>query len=295
MAKITIRTAAFVSAAAALLAAPTNAVILHPDDDPPTLVTPDNAVVGRWAGTASVVAIDPNYVITTRHQGAGVGTTVRVGGTNYVAAEIIDHPTADLRVVRIETEDNQDADLTDFVAVYDNLLSSELNQTLVLGGFGRGRGADIIGGPGPNDGDLIGYEWGGTGTRAQRWGTNQITAINLNVGVFDDTYFNDTLEATFEGPGPSAPGEAEATLAQADSGGGWFIFDDGQWKVAGLSQAVETEDENNPEQALFIEPETLSAVRLINYGAWIDSQVPEPSSLALFAAASVVVMTRRRH
>ncbi len=54
-------------------------IVLHTDNEP-NLATwvdrPSTGVVGRWGTNASCVAIAPNYVITTRHQGISSGTTV---------------------------------------------------------------------------------------------------------------------------------------------------------------------------------------------------------------------------
>ena len=77
------------------------AVVLHTDVQDPN--HPNDAVVGRWSTNASVVAVGPNYIITTRHQGGGTGTSVVLGGVTYYAAEEIDHGTADLRVIRLRT------------------------------------------------------------------------------------------------------------------------------------------------------------------------------------------------
>src|SRR6478672_1424280 len=76
----------------------TRAVIIHPEDDATagTIPRPTGNVVGQWSTNASCVAIRPNYVLTTRHQGGGVGTTVTFGGTQYVVAEEIPVGNADL-------------------------------------------------------------------------------------------------------------------------------------------------------------------------------------------------------
>ena len=53
-------------------------IILQDDLQPPD--HPDNAVVGAWGVNASCVAIAPNYILTCRHQGGGIGTLIKMGG-----------------------------------------------------------------------------------------------------------------------------------------------------------------------------------------------------------------------
>lgn len=258
-----------------------SAIIVHPADDPPNgLSTPPADVLGRWASNASAVAIDPNYIITTRHQGSGVGANVTFGGTTYVAAEIFNlSGSVDARVVRIEALGGGAANLSDFVSIYEG--SSEVSSTLVIGGFGDGRGANLDLSPPPG---TDAYQWDGVrGT--QRWGANEITATGDDVNVFG-SWVNDTLEAVFEAPGNGV--SVEATIADGDSGGGWFIdAGGGNWQVAALSQAVEFSEE-----ARF--GETLFGVRLTNYAGEINAIIPEPSSLALLLAGGALLARRRR-
>jgi len=263
------------------VSASVSALVLHPANNPTS--SPVDAVVGRWGSNASAVVVSSTHVITTRHQGGGVGTNVIIDGTTYVVAEVTNAPgSVDLRVARIETLGGSAAGLTDFVSIYTN--TDEVGQTHALGGFGEGRGSDILSGP-----NVIGYDWdGATGT--QRWGANKVTSTinDANVGAFT----NDLLVATFEAPGeggnPLGAGVAgEATIADNDSGGGWFINDGGTWKVAALSQAVE-----NPDEALF--DEELYGVRLSSYSMFINNTVPEPGSAALLLIAAAGLVTRRR-
>src|SRR4051794_6153417 len=83
------------------------AVITHPGEDPPP--QPPSDVVGRWdvdgGANASAVAIAPNHVITTRHQGSGgVGSIVQFGASRYKVASETVIGSADLRVLRITQE-----------------------------------------------------------------------------------------------------------------------------------------------------------------------------------------------
>lgn len=257
------------SAMAAVM--PASALVLHAPDDPPVgLLTPDDAVVGRWNGNGSAVAVSPDFVVTTQHQGGGIGSNVTIDGTVFKVAEIFNHPTADLRVARITTPGGAPAGLTDYVSIYSD--TDEAGQTAVFGGYGEGRGTTVAGG----------YTWAGALSRELRWGSNVIDSAGT-AGP------NDVLIADFDSLANGALGEA--TLAEGDSGGGYFLWDGSEWQVAALHRAVD-----NPGQALFSPtPEYIDGVRLSSYSGFINNIVPEPSSAALlFSAASGLLMRRRR-
>ncbi len=282
---VTLRKTLYMSAISLCLASQATAIVLHPSDDPPTgLSTPADSVVGRWANGASAVAIASDFIITTRHQGGGIGTTVTFGGNAYTVAEIFNHPTADLRVVRIETPGGAPAGLTDFVGIYSQ--TDEVGQVAVLGGFGEGRGADVSNGL-----VNVGYEWAGFASRQLRWGANLINGSGL--ATIDPLtsgggFTSDVLRATFEDELSGV--NAEASLAFGDSGGGWFLLDGGQWKVAGLSRAVQ-----NTNEAIYSPPELLDSVRLSSYVGFINSIVPEPTTAGmLLSLLSLGVVARGR-
>src|SRR3989304_9329776 len=85
-------------------AIPAQAIILHPEGEPNLAAwtdRPDDDVVGRWGSNASCVAIARNCIVTTHHQGGGASTSVQIAGVTYSIAQIWNHPTADLRLVRL--------------------------------------------------------------------------------------------------------------------------------------------------------------------------------------------------
>lgn len=210
---------------AVLLAASVSlGIVTHPND-PNITDIPQGDVIGRW-GTASCVVINPNYVLTARHISGDIGTTVTVGQTNYVVAQIAYIGTADLRVTRITTPAGAPANLTDTVALNDNGNETSKN-SLAMGGFGKGRGATLY-----NDSnDAYGYLWTG-GNTVLRWGSNKIDG---NYAA-SDTRPSAVIYGYFDAPSVRL---YEAIPATYDSGGGWFIKDAGIWKVAGILRAVE--------------------------------------------------------
>ncbi len=258
-------------------AQPAFGLILHPDGEP-NLTTwtdrPPEDVIGRWGGNGSCVVIGPNCVITTRHQGGNLTTPVRIGGVQYAISQIWDHNTADLRIAKLS-----DANLTNFVGIYEN--KDEIGKNIVLGGYGVGRGEML-----QKQGIIYGYRWNNAGNTTLRMGTNRILATEPNSVLEGKT--SDIIIADFDGLNEEWATIYESALAGYDSGGGWFIKAGGKWKVAGLSRAVSTHFEEghdgDPNYAIYNEtwfrdradpnirlPEYLDAVRISSYAQWIKN------------------------
>ena len=260
-------------------AQPIFGLIWHPDGEP-NLTTwtdrPPENVVGRWGGNASCVAIGPNYVITTRHQGGNLTTPVRISGVQYTISQIWDCNTADLRIEKLH-----DANLANFVSIYES--TDEVGKNIVLGGYGVGRGELL-----QKDGITYGYKWGSTGNTTLRMGTNKIQETEPNSALGNFT--SDIIIADFDGLNEGQATIYESTLASYDSGGGWFIKVGDKWKVAGLSRAVgihfEEGHEGDPNYVLYEawfrsrsdpnirQPDYLDAVRISSYGQWIKDTLP---------------------
>ena len=254
-----------------LLAAPASAIILHTDGVPAS--KPPNAVVGQWVTNGSAVAIGPNHIITSRHQGYGTGDSVWFDNVEYRIGEIRtpnqdDLENADLRVARIWTLDGRPANLTDYVGLYT--LRDEFNKSLVLGGFGKGRGAEL---KTPLD-VTYGYRWSGNNNQTQRWGANKVLGIQND--FVSGLYTTDTITLDFDDVGVGGWVANEAAAAQWDSGGGWFIFDQSsqQWKVAALTIAAEhaTESETwfRNDVTGLPDPDRNWGVRISSYAGWIE-------------------------
>lgn len=299
---------ALVAAAAALLPTTAGGVILHPANDvppepgepngAPVICRPHKDVVGRWANNASAVAIGPDRIITTNHQGGGDLTPVFFGGVEYRvrAGSQTFIPGEDLRVAHVERPDGTPANLAHFVGVYDG--SDELNQPFVVGGFGRGRGASLS-----ENGTDYGYAWDfSADNTTQRWGINMIDDLDAR-----------TLVADFDAPGAPTAVDFEAALSEFDSGGGWFVLDGDTFKVAGLSAGVEhfgrsifranssdpdvILDPNDPADTSGRDgPDLIYAVRLSPYAGQISAAMPEPGGFGLLLIVGGAALCRRgRH
>lgn len=216
---------------ACVFAVPAFGLVLHSEDDTgvPADQRPSNDVMPglsppdanyQW----SCVVANPNYVLTAAHYGAiPEGWRVRLSDSTYYVLEQTELADADIQVLRIGTLDEQPADLTDWVEPYGGY--DDFGQIHVMGGRGLGRGSDILGGP--NEDLVCGYEGQ---SYSFRWGRN---ALDGHDGSLRRIY------ADFDGYGDNGGAvDYEAALLHVDSGGGWFIQEEGQWQLAGLFQWV---------------------------------------------------------
>lgn len=261
-------------------AAPVQAIILHPDGEPNLAAwtdRPPDGIVGRWGSNASCVAIARNCIVTTRHQGGGASTSVQIAGVTYSIAQIWNHPTADLRLVRLFG-----ANLAEFVDPYAK--TDESGKGVVIGGYGVGNGPSLETG-----GIVYGYEWGDSASRALRFATNRIENPVSDSNVAP--YISDVVVADFDDLSRNFPTTYECIPAVHDSGGGWFINDNGTWKLAALSRAVEQHyeegHENDPNYILLeswfrqrsdpvrSDADVFDAVRISSYAQWISETLPE--------------------
>jgi hypothetical protein len=260
------------------------ALILHSDSDAPS-ARPADSTVGRWSSNASCVAIgrsdwdSTGYAITTNHQGGGVGTTVTFGGVDYKVAEQWSHDWADLRIVRLETTDEDHANLSDFTQWYEGSMGYA---DIVVGGFGKGRGTS-----GEDRGGSY-YTWSGANNNTQRWGSNKISGQRSVSGTM-------ALAMNF------GYGSNECAIAEWDSGGGWFMDVDPSgsvdWQLVGLNLSASTSD-----KSYYDSPYLMTSnygVHLGYYEEWIDDAMPainnpEPATLSLLACGAVAILKRRR-
>jgi len=252
------------------------AVVLHDDSDPVPTGTanrPSDALMGRWSTNGSCVAIGPNHVVTTQHQGVAVGQPVVINGVDYVVAEFFSHGAADMRLARITTPGGADADLTEYATLYTG--TGEAGMTAVIGGYGMGRGDDLTTG-----GQVYGYGAAGDHNETLRWGANRIDLVTTRTTT---TKQADILWADFDDTGTGGHVAHEASVGYYDSGGGWFVLDDGEWKLAGSTWTVLThyaaghEGEAEYCQSWFrknynpsiLAPDPMDATRISSYAGWL--------------------------
>jgi len=223
---------------------------------------PDCNVVGRWGTNSSCVVIAPNHILACKHQGGDVNTPVVIGGVTYRVDQILNHPTADLRVVKLHS-----ANLSDYVDLYTE--PNEIGREIIIAGFGRGRGTTVYNGNEPK-----GYTWS-TGAEynnyTQRWGTNRVEANDIAVSTSGTSH---VLIADFDALDTNSSTVYEGALAQYDSGGGWFIKSGESWQVVAVNRAVQAHGDPWPAAAesWFLPPDYIDAVRVSYYTGWIDDR-----------------------
>jgi hypothetical protein len=270
-------------ATCAAAAAPASAVILGRDarDGLPAPADSPWKFSGQPGGFLGT-AIAPNFFITAEHIGGSVGQTFAHGGRDYTMSAYFDHPDSDLRIWQV------DGDLGPY-APLDRAPSAAGKELFIIGrGTDRGEALTTAAGA------IVGWKWGAD-NGIQRWGTNVAgdTVIDESPGV------GALLTATFQGG-------TDATVSSGDSGGGFFVNDNGTWKLAGVAHSIDNEATIDGETftgALL--GQTMYASSISANAAWIDSVIgdvpslpqtiaPEPTSLALLTLATVPLTLRRR-
>ena len=206
-----------------LSASPALGMIVHSDGAEPN-DHPSNNVIGRWGSNSSCVVIGPNLVVTTTHQ--GYSSYVQIGGeyyTTHYVPEMYGGATgsADVRVAWL-SNGGQRVDLTEWVGID---LGSPVGQVVTMGGYGKGRGAELE----TFSGKPYGYAWASEGNQNLRWAMNRVDYLDggLTRADFDDLGRGDAI-SLYEG-----------IPAEYDSGGGWFVDDDGTWKLVSLTNGAE--------------------------------------------------------
>jgi hypothetical protein len=285
--------------ATGLLAVPGQAVIFQSTGDPTFNTTAPGGVLldsgwqlqGEWLGFLGT-PIAPNFFLTAKHVGGGIGQTFTFQGTPYVTYAVFNDPASDLALWRVTTP------FPTYAPLYVG--SGELGQDLVVFGRGTQRGAAL---------GSSGWAWG-AGDGVMRWGTNTVSAIvsgGAGAGPLLAAEFN--LGASVN----------EAHLSIGDSGGAVFIKDtDSIWKLAGINYAVDGPYSTTPspgglnaalhdQSGYFVEsspgvwtpatgPGRFYATRVSSNLGFISSVagVPEPTTAALLAFGALAFVGRRR-
>ncbi|MDO8303453.1 MAG: hypothetical protein Q7T18_09445, partial [Sedimentisphaerales bacterium] len=245
-------------------------IILHPDAGEPNLTTwtdrPVNAVVGRWQNNASFVVVAPKWILTVRHQG-GAPATVVINDVNYVCIHNEnlwtgggEENNADIRLIRLKNSDGSDPDLA-YAPPYTD--TNDVDKDFVIGGYGTYRGATLSSG-----GYAYGYQWAESSNDTLRWGQNHIDgqeSVQLS-----NSYLSYVLYAHFNLTGRPY----EAAIAARDSGGGWFINQNGTWKLAALSAYVQRLNKtwyDDPNTLNTTDPDHFWGIRISSYATWINT------------------------
>jgi hypothetical protein len=265
-----------------------------------TMIAPTLFLTAQHIGVSS-----SNFVYSSTFSGVATQTfainTSANGGVGY-----FDIAGTDLRIYQITG-----GTFPIYAPIYSG--AADVGSGFVVTGRGGPRGAAVNLAP---DG-LKGWLTGGSDGVA-RWGRNTFdTAVSSSVGSL--------LVADFD----AISSQDEAHLSVGDSGGGSFIFQGGQWQLAGINYAVEgywdtnnvTGDNSHFGAALFDKggfylgsdaggwtlqtdtvtnkPSKLYISRLSDSSAAINNvinlvNVPEAGSALLILSAGILLLMRRR-
>jgi hypothetical protein len=186
-----------------------------------------------WTGAFGVftgVPVGPSSFITAAHIGQSVGQTFTWRGQAF-------------RAVSFETDSQSDLQLWHVCGEFPGFaprVTSDLgrDEGIVVIGRGTARGAEIMVDRG-NGPELGGWTWG-VNNGAQRWGTNTVDAVadGLDIGLYGPV-------VTFDFDGDA--GDDECTVSVGDSGGPVWVQRSGQWQLAAVNFATDSEYRTDPE------------------------------------------------
>ncbi|MEM9702187.1 MAG: trypsin-like serine protease [Planctomycetota bacterium] len=271
--------------------------------------------VGRWSGgQTGGILIGADWVVTARHLGIGTGRTFSIGGADYQAVEVVNHPDfrgggrlaegGDLTLVRLANP------VTGVTPIGYNARTDEVGRIAVATGRGsRGNGLDgVLTGGGPL---LAGFNvLDATGDQIVDSGGNAWDE-RLLLADFDAPAGADPTGNEWDGLNNSlgplgsdpAPLPLEFQLAGGDSGSGLFLdFGDGLGPtLAGVNSFVFAGSEDGRFDTYGA---GFGVTRLSGYTDWIElttgvaainaAAVPEPTTCSLLGLAALTAVGRRR-
>lgn len=174
---------------------------------------------GIWR-TCQGTPIAPRWFLSAKHIGGAIGDAFTVHGkTHYAIARILD-PESDLVLWGVT------GSFQDHAALFSD--GDETGQHMLVFGRGAVRGKPVFLETGEAS-ELKGWERG-SGQAVMRWGENIVTQIAENPLLIQKG-LGQLIGAEFNRNGlPN-----EAGLSPCDSGGGWFLWQENQWRLAAIS------------------------------------------------------------
>ena len=266
---------------------------------------------GSYLGTP----IAPNWFITANHFGTVDTKLTTVDGVQHfvdpATGSTVQIPGTDLILRRVVQP------FTNYAAIYNPTTDGVIapTDTITVLGRGRARGAVY-----PTAGTPQGWIWGANDT-VRSYGTNTISglAVVSQNDVDNGSPFavgTTFLESNFDNNGDPN----EGTLAEGDSGGGVFVYKNGQYRLVrinygvdlfresatattdllaaiydarGLYEPTDINDVNVPITGAAPVPQMWDASYVPNSLNFIAATVPEPTVLGGLAVGALLLGRRR--
>lgn len=185
-----------------------------------------------WTGTFGPftgVPVGPSTFVTAAHIGQSPGQWFAWRGQSFRAVSSETDPQSDLRVWHVCGE---------FPGFAPRVTSDlRVGEGLVILGRGTSRGVEVLGdrGLGP---ELAGWTWG-VNDGVLRWGTNTVDRLaeGSEVGLRGPVVLFD-----FDGDA----GDDECSVSVGDSGGPAWVRRAGEWQLAAITYATDSEFRTDP-------------------------------------------------
>jgi hypothetical protein len=232
----------------------------------------------RWRPSASAVLIAPQWVLTAGHV-AGNAPLERqryyFGGEEYRAIRRVMHPGVDIEAgskrLAWATEGKDlaliqlDREVRDVQPAKRYRGMDEVGRTMTKVGYGcigdGMRGMTLVGER------PLQERRGGENVINAAGGQVQELTVSDRVLICD---FDNPLDDTLNQIGDAPPVELEIGQSVGDSGGGWFIEQDGSWQLVAISSVIlpnkgEPRNTNVPKYGVL-----MSGMRISTANDWID-------------------------
>ena len=262
---------------------------------------------GSFSGIFLGTPISAKHLITASHITGNVTNQFVLDGTTYTTVRRVPNPTNDLCIYEISGTFPSSL----IAPLYTQ--SNEAGKELTVFGRGWERGAPVV-----VEGVTNGWNYANLpltppypfDTHVLRWGSNTVS------GIVQDPTYGSILAMDFS----AGAGSDECHLGPGDSGGGVFIKDGSQWKLAGINFSISGNYNTTnfgsgfigaltDEGGLYVQsgaswvyvtnrtadiPGESYATRISTNMSWITGVIPEPGHVSLAALGVALLWARRR-